>query len=468
MAGRRKVEPVMLGFSDGAMAAADDTDAFTCKLGGQALWLDTTSEIPSQATTAICQQCKAAMILLVQAYVPLNDSAYDRVLYVWACNRRECSGKAGAARAVRGHLLNRDYAMKLIRSARATKPQPSALGSGLFGSGGSGKIDFGSVWKTEACESKQENSKPMFSGPLFGGNASSISFGNKEQEPKQPEPTDELAEDLEALEIAAPGLPREEWAMETALVPAQYLAIDEEVLETAAIADKYAFEIQQAEESLNDGPSTGKHSDGSGGGEEWSGERYERSVRPQGTDAAFEQFTDIASQNPEQVIRYQFGGTPLFYSFQDHTAQLLNPSSTSPSIDYDDDDDDAEEAVRTQLRKYSTDKLPRCPHCNGKRVFECQLMPAILTVLPLSTHVPKQDTVSEEGGSKEQSGGKWMQALDLGVEFGTMMVFSCENDCHGGKTGTQYLGSGGSSMGRYAAAAYYEECVLVQLESMQV
>ncbi|KAJ1957281.1 hypothetical protein EC988_000907 [Linderina pennispora] len=425
MAGKRKVEAVLLGFSDGDMAASDDTDAFTCKLGGKPVWLDTASAIPSQASTAVCQQCGSGMIQLLQAYVPLNDSAYDRVLYVWACNRRECSGKAGAARAVRGHVLNREYAMKLIHSAKASKPKQSTFGSGPFGSG---KVDFGSVWKTNAGET----SAPMFSGPLFGSSASKISFGKAEPEELAEELADDLADDLAVLEID--GGERTEW-VDVVQVPAQYLAIDEEVLETPA-ADEQDMQMEQA--ALGDDV----------GGEQWSGEQYERTVRPQGTDAAFERFVETVAKNPAQTIRYQFGGSPLFYSFQDSTAQMLGPTAH--------DDSDDEDAAP---RRYSTDRLPRCQHCSGRRVFECQLMPALLTVLPLAAHV--------KGQGKTEMDAKWVQRLDLGVEFGTMMVFSCENDCHGGRTGTQYLGNSGANMDRYAAPAYYEECVLVQLESMQ-
>ncbi|KAI8325889.1 hypothetical protein GQ54DRAFT_254128, partial [Martensiomyces pterosporus] len=84
----------MLGYSDGDMGPAEDTDPFACKLGGRPLWLDQTSAIPDPSAS-VCEQCGSDMALLVQAYVPLADSPYDRVLYVWSCNRRACTGKPG-------------------------------------------------------------------------------------------------------------------------------------------------------------------------------------------------------------------------------------------------------------------------------------------------------------------------------------------------------------------------------------
>ncbi|KAJ2508345.1 hypothetical protein GGI11_006105, partial [Coemansia sp. RSA 2049] len=49
-------------------------------------------------------------------------------------------------------------------------------------------------------------------------------------------------------------------------------------------------------------------------------------------------------------------------------------------------------------------------------------------------------------------GSQLLHSFDLGVEFGTIMVFVCENDCHGGKTGVDYLGENAQSMAAYASA----------------
>ena len=35
------------------------------------------------------------MYLLFQSYAPLPESAYHRVIYVWACNKRACMKKEG-------------------------------------------------------------------------------------------------------------------------------------------------------------------------------------------------------------------------------------------------------------------------------------------------------------------------------------------------------------------------------------
>ncbi|KAI7825795.1 programmed cell death protein 2 [Kickxella alabastrina] len=499
---------MMLGYSDGPMEAADDSNPFACKLGGRPLWLDSTSAIPDWSA-AMCGHCGSSMIMLVQAYVPLNDSAYDRVIYVWACNQRACTGKTGAAKAVRGHLLNKEYALKLVKRQRDTsakKKEKLVLAAAATKPAPAAKLDFGSVWRTggfgsagsetSAFGSSSESS--LFSGPLFGGQASqsdllSFSFmGKAEKQPasnKQTETAetteepDELGEvldtQLEQLAISSEPdeqVKRVEWPETAAHVPAQYLEFDNEKLSDRKIEERYRAEIEQAMElAAESACSRGKKAAasaaaaGGGGGDEWSDEKYERSAQPKGTDAGFERFVCVTSQNPEQVMRYQFCGEPLLYTKQDAVAQQLgiqaDDANDSDESDGDVDDGDAVDLVpRLRRRGYSAENLPRCEHCGGRRVFECQLMPALLLVLPLAAHA--KPWTGGNGGAR-LVGGQLLHTVDLGLEFGTLLVFVCENDCHGGRTGTGYLGKSAASMDRYVPAAYYEELVLVQLENHQ-
>ncbi|KAJ2164820.1 hypothetical protein IWW41_005157, partial [Coemansia sp. RSA 2522] len=137
----------------------------------------------------------------------------------------------------------------------------------------------------------------------------------------------------------------------------------------------------------------------------------------------------------------------------DDTARALGAGTDSA------DDDDDDDTMCTD--EYLTNKLSPCPHCGGQRVFECQLMPALLTVLELPVHM-----VDATVSTKERlAGSELMRAFDMGLEFGTMLVYVCAADCHGGQTGVGYLGNNATSMSKYAGATYYEELVLVQLES---
>ncbi|KAJ2724958.1 hypothetical protein GGI07_001620 [Coemansia sp. Benny D115] len=492
--------PTMLGYADGPIDSIDDVDPFTCKLGGHPLWLDPDSPIPAHSVSQ-CGSCKQDMVMLAQAYVPLEESAYDRVLYLWACNRRACTGRPGAAKAVRGHLLNREYAAKVIKRQKQKEPkkplvktkqpaQPVLDFGGLWSSGKSKGTDGGSGGSLFGSSG---SSSALFSGPLFasGGFGSQAAgsgpgpgsgSGNKDEvddsdQDDKKESTDETDKENEAESLSAKlqGLTiesstqqpsqseRVEWPETTAAVQPQYLEFEAEELDDKYIHERYREEIDQAMElAAAEASMRGKKAAPTGDGEEWADEKYERTERPRGTDSAFERFVRIVSQNPEQIVRYQFSGKPLLYTLQDAAARQLGISATQDGYDSDSDDEDGVAGPHG----YSTEALPRCEHCKGRRVFECQLMPALLSVLPLAASAEAAAPLAVKGGER-LVGSQLMQALDLGLEFGTMMVFVCENDCHGGKTGTAYLGRTQASMDAYAPAQYYEELVLVQLETHQ-
>ncbi|KAJ2236241.1 hypothetical protein IWW45_001933 [Coemansia sp. RSA 485] len=504
-----KVSAVMLGYSDGPIDHADDTDPLACRLGGHPLWLDETSAVPDHSS-GICANCSQQMTLLVQAYVPLEDSAYDRVIYVWACNRRACAGRSGAAKVVRGHLLNKEYALKLVKRKRSAyskdKSKPAVA---VKPNGAALQLDFGSVWRTGGEEGRAEVSGDkdtagflsggsLFSGPLFSGSGSGPLFGGQSASAEQQKAEEaakeqnmeekELADKMDMLGMSE--RPEEikervEWPDITAHVPSQYLEFDGEQLSDGQIEDRYRDQIKQAIDMAAE--ATGKpqkakaSASTSANDEEWSDEKYEHSTRPKGTDVGFERFARVVSQNPEQVIRYQFGGEPLLYTMQDPAAQQLGIKQSNADESDESDDDEEEELAEADSRAatkksmlqrhgYSTKQLPRCEHCNGQRVFECQLMPALLTVLPLAENVKplvsdSKNNTSSAADRERLVGSQLLKTVDLGLEFGTMMIFVCENDCHGGKTGTDYLGKSAASMSRFGAAAYYEELVLVQMET---
>ena len=53
------------------------------------------SKSPPAFDSSYCKICASPAELLVQLWCPLQDSPYDRVLYVWGCSRRGCQKKDG-------------------------------------------------------------------------------------------------------------------------------------------------------------------------------------------------------------------------------------------------------------------------------------------------------------------------------------------------------------------------------------
>jgi pre-rRNA-processing protein TSR4 len=144
---------VLLGIPDGPVESSSDLkDAAVSRIGGVPVRLYTRNmyfhfnnicDFYSQALlshkvpfdSSHCHHCKSPMELLVQLWAPLEDSPYDRSVYVWGCAKSGCQRKSGryvshmdilvsakktdgiwySVRAWRGLRYNEDYASKLKR-----------------------------------------------------------------------------------------------------------------------------------------------------------------------------------------------------------------------------------------------------------------------------------------------------------------------------------------------------------------
>lgn len=104
---------VLLGIPEGPVESASDLkDAAVSRIGGVPVRLSTRicisillniSDLHSQALlshkapfdSTHCQHCKNPMELLVQLWAPLEDSPYDRSVYIWGCAKSGCQRKNG-------------------------------------------------------------------------------------------------------------------------------------------------------------------------------------------------------------------------------------------------------------------------------------------------------------------------------------------------------------------------------------
>ncbi|KMU90298.1 hypothetical protein CIHG_08107 [Coccidioides immitis H538.4] len=118
-------------------------------------------------------------------------------------------------------------------------------------------------------------------------------------------------------------------------------------------------------------------------------------------DKSFLKFSTRLNHNPEQVLRYEFRGTPLLYSTTDPVGKLLSPSPSSSG---------SHVKVASSNSGVSSE-LPRCSLCGRERVFELQLVPHAITVL--------------EAGREGIGIGK----DEGGMEWGTIIVGVCSGNC---------------------------------------
>ncbi|CAG8807285.1 12627_t:CDS:2, partial [Dentiscutata erythropus] len=111
-----KMSQVLLGFPDGNIVLEEDIDPYSSKIGGIPNWL--IKSFPPPHDFIICKNCEKEMFLLFQSYIPLEESPYERIVYVWACNQQKCMN----FRAIRAHRLDEEF-MKNLKKNKNHKDQ---------------------------------------------------------------------------------------------------------------------------------------------------------------------------------------------------------------------------------------------------------------------------------------------------------------------------------------------------------
>ena len=114
-------------------------------------------------------------------------------------------------------------------------------------------------------------------------------------------------------------------------------------------------------------------------------------------DKTFQRFADRLAQNPEQVLRYEFGGQPLLYSTTDTIGKMLDLHNHSGNLGL---------KITTGHGETAASGIPPCQNCGAERVFELQLVPYAITVLE------EDEDVGLEG-----------------MDWGTVILGVCSKDC---------------------------------------
>ncbi|GJE91106.1 Programmed cell death protein 2 C-terminal domain-containing protein [Phanerochaete sordida] len=428
------VTSVQLGVPDGALdSQADLRDAAVSRIGGLPAFL-TSPEPPFESS--LCKNCSTPMELVVQVWCPMEDSAHDRALYVWACSRGVCQCLVGSVRAYRGLRFNEKYAVKLekkkarqVKQAKpveeeklqaqksnpfsldggfASAPNPFGLGSQIF-SAPESKV----AAEVKPGEDAEENGEDDEDGSSSEGGES-----NSDEEL--------------VTAMASSTLESTAWASAPSY-PALYMST---MAEYVPPEQKSPFKVEEVAEEVDDGKK-GKDST-------WAMEGYENSLD---IDQVFERFIKRVGYEAEQCIRYELGGTPLPFA-SDEVFDTLFPKPPAPNMPVTKANT---MVVPPAKRTFNPSAIPQCPHCNGKRVFECQLMPNLINILRnKNTSGPAKPQTDEERRKEVEAMLKGESSIEqTGMGWGTCMVFSCEKDC---------CEENGSSL----ANCWREEFVLVQ------
>lgn len=355
------------------------------------------------------------MNLLLQLNADLQDRfpSHERRLYLWACRKKACRRKEGSIRGFRAVRSDKSQAVAAAApaepakdgaaSAASTKPAVN-LGETLFG------VKSPSASQANPFSASSSSTGAASANPFA---ASSSSASTPAQKPLSPEP---LAESFaQKAQISTPSqpqkskessqLPNEPWPQQSAFpqpFPSYYVDADTEYLDTAPEAIPANARLERGEGEGSNSVADDKLA-------------FESSM-----DKAFQRFADRLSQNPEQVLRYEFDGQPLLYSKKDSVGKMLAPAQ---------DDGGKVQVAQRANGSSSNSRIPKCANCGAARVFELQLTPHAITEL-------EAEDLSVEG-----------------MDWGTIIMGACSADC-------QPAGKADKELG------YVEEWVGVQWEEI--
>ncbi|EEP81963.1 conserved hypothetical protein [Uncinocarpus reesii 1704] len=388
---------VLLGFAEDE--ATDDT---TSHLGGWPTWLDPST--PPPGNFAKCKSCNDPMPLLLQlnADLPEKFPHDERWLYIFACTRRTCNRKQGSIRALRGvkkHKMTsntqKDEAKAKDKKEPKESPVPQQnIGATLFG------VAPGNPSATTNANpfSTTSGSTGSLANPFAQLSSPSTLAAIPPQKPvdeaqKEDRSLPESFADKVRLSPSSPSSsppptktpeltgPVEPWPAQSSFPPPyRHYFLDAEY-ETISRPSTPRVPSNVQIGTLDDDPSSAGAAEGK--------DTFESSI-----DKSFLKFSTRLGHSPEQVLRYEFRGTPLLYSTTDAVGKLLSPSTGSAHV-----------------KVSAAARMPRCGVCSRERVFEVQLVPYAITVL-------------EEGRE-----GIGIGKDEGGMEWGTIIVGVCAGNC---------------------------------------
>ncbi|KAJ9488462.1 hypothetical protein VN97_g4809 [Penicillium thymicola] len=376
---------VLLGY-----AAEDVIEDVISHLGGWPKWLDEAS--PAPGDFANCKVCNNPMLLLLELHGDLPDHfpTDERRLYLFGCPRKPCNRKPGSIRAFRAARKVTVGGQNKQVEAKTEEPQPAApeqpkqdLGASLFGATNltsnisSNQNPFSSVSGPTPAGNNPfatpvQATAPTAEKPAVSASTLASSFADKVRISSSPP----SAATKKTPESSTP-VP---WPAQSAF-PAPYknfyLDAEYETLSRPSspeVPDNVQIEPMEEE--------------GAGGGE--LKDTFESEL-----DKDFMKFSMRLEHNPEQVLRYEFRGTPLLYSTGDEVGARLH----------------SQNAPNAKVTTLGAGSIPACEYCGSQRVFEFQIVPHAITML-------------EEGRP-----GVGLGKDDAGMEWGTIIMGVCGKNC---------------------------------------
>ena len=415
----------------------------------------------SQSKTPQCQRCRLPMLLVAQINAPVDCQGLDRTLYVFGCNKAECWREAtkyeatangecsgtsnrfivGGGGVVRCFRSQENCMTKTANTtedagtatAAASAPSIAVDNSSGWGVVGSDNDDASSENDWGADDDWGETSKPRDENDMGDLEAMLEACEMKEQsktkESRSKKKTNKNngKDGKTRVQAQADGsalgqFPRFALDMYDEPYP-QYDEgdgdDDDEAIGTAGasddkiqkmlsryLKDEEDQDIVQALGGVASANATSAKTGSSGGG----GEKYER-LPPE--ERAFLAFTDRIKRSPEQVLRYAYGGVPMW------------------SVPTHDDNGRQPQRAAGKSKGGSEHSFPQVQPCTcgRERIFELEVLPSVLFALNVDIHAQTHPQPTSSGSKTAEEDGMEQKMNNGGMDWGALAVYSCPDSC---------------------------------------
>lgn len=389
----------LLGYLDIAIDEENRPYSNDSIIGSQPTPMDPNSPIPSEFIH--CKNCNKPMRLLLQCSAELENTWYDRSIYVFICIEGPCRRQKGVVRAIRGikkdkiliEEKKREEKERILKEKqreeeiKRKEKEKKEKAMGLFGK-------------------SNEKGNPFSSNPFASSGGNLNPFGTKSNE--NPFAMKSVNEEIKKVSKDEDNKPKyaqvvkkninvsqevkQAHHIELPQFPGFILYFEGEVLDPknqvlAPLPDNLV--IQEDGTLLDDNVSM--HSAKSGNlpkvnvDKAKEGEEIARMV----DDQTFQNFTRIISYNTSQIVRYDLNGQPLLYSSTDELSKIFYSSSG-------------------KLKSPQEWNIPSASYNpSGSRRFELQLMPKLIFDLEKDSNI---------------------DILRDGMEWGTIIVATDSDD----------------------------------------
>lgn len=355
---------VTIGLAKRHLNAADSSHHVT-KIGGIPKWHSTTTDRPP----LYCAQCGQLLRLIFTLQANIEDpEPLERALYFYGCTLTTCCTVSTNWKVIRDQIRPSAIA-STVTAEIVSKPAVAASTTWEFLSTTTSIIsEDDDLSYFDQLLAKRDTTVPVPAAVQVS-----------------------IAPAASLKELPLDNKHEEGWLVEDSIEPyAVAQTSDEEYLRSklaSYLTDEEDTEIKQLVERHGRGDAGGGEEEGA---DDLSEDEDKIIAR---ADPALVLFQQRVALEPKQVLRYAYGGLPLWCS------------SPSPA-----------EAIR----------IPCCEGCGGERVFEAQLMPGLLRHF--------KSAASEITGEAQLVSGDRSERLALlrrqgGFDFGVVAVWSCENSC---------------------------------------